>query len=218
MTDISHYTEKRADHFIQHILLGHGPVTAAEAIGVCRATVYNWRKRYPEFAERWEHAVGATVDFVEEVVYRQALGGNLQAAFFWLRAHKPEVYDRPALARLALMNAALSARSSGKITISVDENGIPQLVENNTNPVRIYMPDNGRSKLIDQPPEPEQPAQEAELTEPSNYLDGSVEVTRRTDEPAKEPEVSEPQEPQQPEVWPSNVRALPSLDRYRVYE
>ena len=100
--------------------------------GISHMTAYNWRKRYPEFAERWAEAVDMATDCVESVVAHAALSGNLTAAFFWRKHHRPRVYNREALAKLAMLHSAIqsqAAKGGGRLTIQIDANGIPHIAE-----------------------------------------------------------------------------------------
>lgn len=67
---------------------------AAKAAGVSRQTVYRWRLEDDEFAEAWYEAHETAFDVVENVIYQQAAGGNMLAAIFYLKAHRPKYRDR----------------------------------------------------------------------------------------------------------------------------
>ncbi len=171
MADVSHYTVEQADIIVQAIANGHTTFSASQMAGISYATAYNWRKQYPEFAERWAEAVDMATDCVEFIVASAAMSGNLTAAFYWLKHHRPRTYNRESLVKLAMLNAAISsqaAKGGGRLTIEVDANGIPQIAENTQqSAVRIIMPDNGRSNTLtdvksDPPPEPE-PSEQQEL-------------------------------------------------------
>jgi hypothetical protein len=152
MPDITHYTIEQADIIVQAIANGHTTIQASHMAGICHMTAYNWRKRYPEFAERWNEAVEIATDCVESVVTCAAVSGNLNAAFYWLKHHRPRVYNREALAKLAILNAAIThqaSRGGGRLTINVDADGIPQVVENPRRSV-VILPSNNRESLFDQ--------------------------------------------------------------------
>ena len=67
---------------------------AAQAAGISRQTAYRWRDEDPEFANLWDEAIDNAVDAVENVVYHRALGGDIIAAIFYLKAQRPKFRDR----------------------------------------------------------------------------------------------------------------------------
>ena len=67
---------------------------AAKAAGVSRWTAYRWRQDDPEFADQWDEAHENAVDAVENVIYQRALGGDVIAAIFYLKAQRPKFRDR----------------------------------------------------------------------------------------------------------------------------
>jgi hypothetical protein len=65
---------------------------AAKGAGVDRATVYEHRKRIPEFAEAFEEARRAAIEKLEAAAYDRANKMSDTLAIFLLKAHKPELY------------------------------------------------------------------------------------------------------------------------------
>ena len=63
---------------------------AAKAAGVSRWTAYRWRQDDLEFADQWDEAHENAVDAVENVIYQRALGGDVIAAIFYLKAQRPK--------------------------------------------------------------------------------------------------------------------------------
>jgi hypothetical protein len=207
--DISHYTPDKADIIVQAIANGYTTIKAAHMAGICHMTAYNWRKQYPEFAERWLKAVEIATDCVESIVACAAMSGNLTAAFYWLRHHRPHIYNREALIKLSMLQAAIqqqAGRGGGNLTIHIDENGIPQITESQrASRVRVYMPDNGRGD--GKPPEvqglqPQLPSEAGEPRQQELLLEPPVSTNAYTvqkppqAQPASEPEIIPPQ-PQQ---------------------
>ena len=47
-----------------------------------------------EFANLWDEAIENAVDAVENVVYHRAVGGDIIAAIFYLKAQRPKFRDR----------------------------------------------------------------------------------------------------------------------------
>lgn len=64
----------------------------ARRMGVAAATVCEWKKKYPEFAEALQKG-REVVDYeVENALLTAALGGNLTAIVFWLKNRRPDVW------------------------------------------------------------------------------------------------------------------------------
>ena len=80
--------------FVDVLVRGQTPAGAAQAIGVDRRTAYRWRAIDPAFAEEWTDARETKIENVETVLYRQAMGGDITAIIFFLKAHRPETYNR----------------------------------------------------------------------------------------------------------------------------
>lgn len=96
--------------FIEALTKAPNITRAAEAAGIDRDTAYRWRKEDEEFAAQWEQALNATLDNLEQLVYRRASIGAEEPvyykgevvghvrkpsdilAMFWLKAHRPELY------------------------------------------------------------------------------------------------------------------------------
>ena len=75
-------TAKRDDKFFEHLALGYGVTTSANAAGYGRRTVYDYRKSDDEFAARWEDAVAEYVESLECEVDRRAVEGVAKPVFY----------------------------------------------------------------------------------------------------------------------------------------
>lgn len=84
----------RKRKFCEALVRGGSPETAARSVGVDRATAYRWRGADATFAERWDEARDRRVEAVETVLYRMAMQQDLGAVIFFLKSHRPEVYNR----------------------------------------------------------------------------------------------------------------------------
>ena len=62
--------------------------------GVSRWTAYRWRQDDLEFPDQWDEAIENAVDAVENVIYQRALGGDVIAAIFYLKAQRSKFRDR----------------------------------------------------------------------------------------------------------------------------
>ena len=80
--------------FCEALVRGQTPEGAAKMAGVDRATAYRWKAADPAFAEQWDDARERKVEMVETTLYRMAVEKDLGAVIAFLRAYKPEVYNR----------------------------------------------------------------------------------------------------------------------------
>ena len=123
------YSPAVAQQVCDALAAGRWPATIARMLGITRTTLYNWKREHPDFAVAWEQATRAAADALEEMIYDQARGGNLDAARYWLKSFKPAVHDRMALVKLAMLQvtlAALQKKGGGEPpALILDENGLP---------------------------------------------------------------------------------------------
>jgi hypothetical protein len=82
------------EQFCEHMVRGQTPESAARAIGIDRTTAYRWRAADASFAAEWEQARERKIEAVENVLYRQAMVGEAWAVCFFLKAHRPDLYNR----------------------------------------------------------------------------------------------------------------------------
>jgi hypothetical protein len=80
--------------FCEALVKGQTPDTAAQAIGVSRSAVYNWKASDAAFAAAWAEASERKIQVVENVLYRKAVQGEPWAVCFFLRGHRPELFSR----------------------------------------------------------------------------------------------------------------------------
>jgi hypothetical protein len=59
------YTPLRGKQLIGAMADGHSLEAVADSMGVCVSTLYEWAKKYPEFAEALERAKGLRVFYLE---------------------------------------------------------------------------------------------------------------------------------------------------------
>jgi Helix-turn-helix domain len=85
--------QKQAD-FLRLLAEGNSVGEAAAAIGCQRRTVYDWRDSNNEFRRAWDAALDQATEAIESVLYARARGGDLLACIFWLKSHRPAVYNR----------------------------------------------------------------------------------------------------------------------------
>jgi hypothetical protein len=118
---------ERKAKFIDALARGAPPEAAARSIGVDRRTANRWKAADPGFAEQWREAQDRKIELIEAVLFRQAMGGDLGAICFFLRANRPEIYNRRQV-----------------IALGGDPDAPPIGVA--TNNVIFYMPSNGRDQ------------------------------------------------------------------------
>ena len=68
----------------------------AHNAGITAATLYEWKKKYPEISEALKKGK-EVVDFeVENALLQTALSGNVAAQIFWMKNRKPDKWrDKP---------------------------------------------------------------------------------------------------------------------------
>ena len=92
-------TPKRRLAFLKKLREGASIYEACRHIGVSRNAMYQWRADDEDFHNAWDEAVEEITDAVEARLCRDARNGNTIAQIFWLKTHRPSVYNqRPAQA------------------------------------------------------------------------------------------------------------------------
>lgn len=68
----------------------------AKNIGISESTLYDWKKKYPDFSKALKRGK-EVVDFeVENALLKSALSGNTTAQIFWLKNRRPNSWrERP---------------------------------------------------------------------------------------------------------------------------
>jgi hypothetical protein len=84
----------RKAQFCEAMFKGHTPEGAARAIGVSRRTAYNWKAAAAAFAAQWDEVREIKVENVDTMLYRMAMEKDLGACTAFLKACRPEVYNR----------------------------------------------------------------------------------------------------------------------------
>jgi hypothetical protein len=125
-----HFTEEKGATVIAALRAGRRPGSVAQLVNACRGTLYNWKRENEEFSAAWDDAVASATDRIEEVVYNLGLGGDLQAAQYWLKHNRPHPYDRNTLLKLGILQASLAAAQAsgnGRLVIDLGQDGLPLL-------------------------------------------------------------------------------------------
>jgi transposase-like protein len=80
--------------FLAELKAGNTVSKAAQACGVHRRTLYDWRDQDPEFRAAWEEAITASVEILEDEVRTRALDRTDKFShlllMFLLKKHRPE--------------------------------------------------------------------------------------------------------------------------------
>lgn len=68
----------------------------AKNIGISESTLYDWKKKYPDFSKALKRGKDV-VDFeVENALLKSAMEGNTTAQIFWLKNRRPDKWrDKP---------------------------------------------------------------------------------------------------------------------------
>lgn len=68
----------------------------AHNIGINPATIYDWKNKYPEFANALKKGKEVVDYEVENALLKRALSGDTTAQIFWLKNRKPKQWrDKP---------------------------------------------------------------------------------------------------------------------------
>ena len=68
----------------------------AHNIGINKVTLYDWKKRFANFANALKKGKEIIDYYVENALLKRALGGDTTAQIFWLKNRRPDKWrDRP---------------------------------------------------------------------------------------------------------------------------
>ena len=62
----------------------------AISLGISIDTLYEYKKRFPEFSESLKHSKDYCDAQVENALYKSAMAGNVTAQIFWLKNRRPK--------------------------------------------------------------------------------------------------------------------------------
>jgi hypothetical protein len=124
-------------NFLRHLAATGNPAQAARLTGVARTATWRLRSSDKDFRDAWADALEVATDKLEQEARKRALRDSDQLLMFLLKANRPEKYREKTL-----------LEHSGELK------GGSQVV--------VYIPDDGRNPVIEQPaaaelPEPEKP-------------------------------------------------------------
>jgi hypothetical protein len=86
--------KERKDRFCAALVGGASPALAAQAVGISRGTAYAWKASDAAFAAQWDEACAHKIENVETQLYRMAMEKDLGAVIFFLKSHRPEIYNK----------------------------------------------------------------------------------------------------------------------------
>jgi hypothetical protein len=124
-------TPKRRETFLRLLADGSSVGDACASVDISRNAAYRWRNADPEFRAAWDQAVDHATEIIESVLYNRARDGNLLACIFWLKSHRPAVYNRKQVVQVA---------GDPDNPVTVDH------MHHDGETVHIYMPSNGRDR------------------------------------------------------------------------
>lgn len=62
----------------------------AHNIGISQATLYEWKKQFPELSDTLKKSKDVVDRMVENALFKNAIEGNTTAQIFWLKNRKPD--------------------------------------------------------------------------------------------------------------------------------
>jgi len=105
------------DRFIEILGASCNVSLAAEGAGVGRATAYEHRAQFPEFAKRWEDAEERAVDLLEEEAWKRAKAQSDTLMIFLLKGRRRKIYGESIEHRVKkLTDEELIAEAAGAFT------------------------------------------------------------------------------------------------------
>lgn len=84
------FTEKIKQRVLKFVREGYPVVRAARKAGTTDVTVFDHRRKDPEFGKAFEEALEAGTDMLEDKLHDMAIGGNITAIFGTLKARRPQ--------------------------------------------------------------------------------------------------------------------------------
>jgi hypothetical protein len=114
------YHPARVDAICDALRAGATIEHAAEAAGIHRDTVHEWRTRYPAFADRIKEAEGAGVLASLRVIRGAAEGGTWQAAAWLLERRYPDLYGRRPVIAMATATAPDARATAREVSAAID--------------------------------------------------------------------------------------------------
>jgi hypothetical protein len=86
------YKEHKKQPFLDYFAKIGTDVGAAEAVGISRYAVMDWKKNDPVFKAAYEKCNTEFTDRIKSIIHDKALDGDLGACIFLLRARLPHEY------------------------------------------------------------------------------------------------------------------------------
>ena len=90
--DRTKWTPEIEQAFLAVLADGYSVHKAAHSIGFARSTVYKWREEDEDFKRRWDDAVEAGTDVLEDRARDRAMDQSDTLLIFTLKARRPEKY------------------------------------------------------------------------------------------------------------------------------
>lgn len=79
------WPDKLNKFLLEYVVLGAHVANTCASVGVSRQTYYNWREKFPLFAENCDQILSRCIDNVEQALYKSALEGSVTAQTFYLK-------------------------------------------------------------------------------------------------------------------------------------
>lgn len=88
------FTLEKADKAIKVLASGDGAGAAADAVGVTRRTLYNWRDQNDNFRQRWDATQEGITDKIERTAMQKAIQDKDTALLiFLLKTRRRAIYQ-----------------------------------------------------------------------------------------------------------------------------
>lgn len=84
------YNPDELEHVTQLCMLGATDDELADFMGVHRDTIYEWKKKYPEFTDAIKKGREYADIEVAKSLFSKACSGDVTAMIFWLKNRRPD--------------------------------------------------------------------------------------------------------------------------------
>jgi hypothetical protein len=78
------FIETRRNEYLKYLSEGMRRGTAADAVGMTRVAINDYKNKHPEFAHEEEKAELESCEIIEDALFNAASSGNVKAIELWL--------------------------------------------------------------------------------------------------------------------------------------
>ncbi len=109
-------TPQKQAALLELLAKGTSIAEATRATGIGRSSAFEWRAADADFRRAWDDAINQATEAIESVLYSKAREGDLLACIFWLKSHRPSVYNRKQIEAAAAPRRAASPKQSASVS------------------------------------------------------------------------------------------------------